>query len=195
MTDISPKTYCAITHYVKSILRKFDRETLPYCVLRNYEFLTEGQPYDNSDLDLLVRSRDLARIHTILMDGGFVRTQQSTVRLHLGYAAYVAGAGRVLSLDLHLDDPSWNDVPYVAGNHILRESIGSEPPIPCDAHTAALLVFHSILDKKSFKRKYIDILESLLRSDLDLCKVKSIFEDRVGKPLALDLTNGLKDRD
>ena len=195
MSELGAQTNCPITDYVINVFEHLARAGIPHCLLRNIEFLTQGLPYTNTDLDVLVRSEDLGRIQAILLDCGFVRTRQSTVSLHIGYVAYLATEGRTLALDLHLNHPSWNDIPYGQGDLVLRDAVGSDPPIPGDAQMAALLVLHSILDKKSFKWEYIEILNRLLRAGLDPDRVRSIFEGILRRPLADRMVALLSGRD
>ncbi len=196
MNEPATRTGSAIVVRVRDLLNTLHGADIPYCLLRNHEPLTEDAPCDNTDFDILVRSGDLSRIGPILRDAGFVRTRESTVRRHIGYMACIGPPGQILALDLHLDHPSWNDIPYFPGDRLLSENVAkSSTSIPCDSHTAALLVLHSILDKKAFKEKYIQILDHLLEGGLDPDTVESLFAQTVGERLAGDLTAALTRRD
>ena len=196
MNRLTHTSDCAIASYAERLIRDLNEAQIPFCILRNHEFLTAGAPYDNADLDILVRSRELARTGATLRNLGFIRTRASTDRRHVGYVACAPGSGRVLALDLHLDSPSWNDIPYFSGEAVLRDRVHrSGVPVPSALHTAALLVLHSILDKKAFKPAYVEIINGLLDGGLDPRELQPLFGQFLGPRLARDLVESLKRRD
>ena len=172
------------TEVYHRLLHAFEKNQIACCILRNYEFLTEGAEYDNADVDLLIARKDFHRVSEILNDLHFQATTQSTVSRHIGYIAFYA-PHHLLALDLHLDHPSWNDIPYTDGHAVLQERIiKNDIPIPADHHTLPMLVFHSILDKKNFKEKYINIINEIFEKEKNKDHLFQLFQTTAGTKIS-----------
>ena len=192
---MSPHRDDPVTSRVRALFATFALEGLHWCILRNHEFLAEDTPYVNTDLDILVSADEVSRFDRALRRSGFVRTRESTVSRHIGYAAFSSDVPRILAVDLHIGDPTWNDVPYLPGKLLLGRTSSTMPWISHPPHVTALLVLHSILDKKRFRPEYRCTLEKLIGIDLDMAEVCDLLSRGVGRKMAGRLVDLLADRD
>ena len=149
-------------------LRELERTEIPYCLLRNYQFLLGGSV--GSDVDLAIRQVDRARTESVLSSVGFHRAMRRPKRRHTFFKKHV-GDGRVIKLDVSWEGSEYNGLPTVNIERLIenrRRLNGCWVPAKEDYFVQ--IVFHGALKKNGYRPSYARDLEQL-RHKVDRTKV------------------------
>jgi len=164
--------------YRKIILRKlvaeFDRQEISYCFLRNYAFLLDDSKNMSGDVDILIMAEQLPLIDETLKGLGFFKGRDRGETKHVFYGKYLNPHVPILALDLHVDDLSWYEVPYIHGGQVLKRKVKKDGLfVPSPEDNLLMLLIHSSLNG-IFKSEYIDAMNAIQNSrTLDEEYVKS----------------------
>jgi len=149
----------------KEVFLEFDEYGVGYCVLRNFEFLSDAS-FSWEGLDMTLGKDDLGKVHQILLRQGFIERKQQFSRRHRAYFKIVEGVK--VSFDIQVGGVYWNDMKYI-GEAIIANRMKKEFfYVPGSNDSFLMLLVHSILGKRYFKPKYQEIISSLLeRGSID----------------------------
>lgn len=140
---------------IKEVLDSFSKNGIRYCLIRNYEFLLSVR-YPIESLDTLIAEKDMQKADRILKGLGFSkRTQQFSLK-HKAYFKLVNL--EKVSFDIQLGGIHWNDMAYLNESVLERRIKKAFYYIPSNNDTFVMLLVHSILGKRYFKKKYQMIL-------------------------------------
>lgn len=165
---------------IKKILDRFSEENVRYCYLRNYEFLMGSG--ETPEGNIVVDSRDMINVRKILRNSGFIERKQQFSLMHKSYFKLV-GLEKI-SFDIQVGGVYWNDMQY-CGKEILRNRVKKDfLYTPSNEDTVVMLIAHSILGKRKFKKKYQKIITELLLivdRDYVIRKLSKIFTKKSAK--------------
>ena len=160
-------------------LTTLEAAEIPYCVLRNYEFASDGTT--DGDIDVLVRSEDREHIHELLTAAEFYPFEGDTTH-QTRYRGYLSSERAIVTIDLYWDNPTYNGLPILDGERTLANRRPYEDIwIPSEEDYFVELVFHPALNKNQYRDKYRDELERL-RQNVDRDTVRSHGEQLFGDP-------------
>src|SRR3989338_1530423 len=143
----------------KKIFSSFEEAGIRYCVLRNFEFLSDST-YTWEGLDTVIAKDDYEKARIILFQHGFTQRKPQFSLQHKAFFTLVNGVK--VSFDIQVGGVYWNDMRYM-GESILANRVRKDFfYVPSDNDTFLMLLVHSILGKRRFKLKYQQILSSLL---------------------------------
>lgn len=157
-------------------LQGLDDAGIPYCLLRNYQFLTGGEV--GSDVDIAIRREDEKRVTAAFSDHGFYPSSSQSKRRHTAYKRYADGD--IIKLDISWGGSEYNGLPTVDIERLLknrRQLNGCW--IPSDDDYFVQIVFHGAIKKNGYRESYEQDLERL-RKTVDESKVRSHAEDLFG---------------
>jgi len=171
---------------IKKILNYFENNNISYCVLRNYNFMLEERlPLTASEksIDLFIATKDFPEADRILERYGFKKRKPQFSLKHKSY--FLIRRGDTLSFDIQVGGIFWNDLKYLDELSISKKRVKiSYFYVLSDTDYVLMLLVHSILGKRHFKREYQEILSVLLAS-IDKGYLKSslseIFNPSLGK--------------
>jgi len=158
----------AYATFLADLFAEFHARDIDYCVLRNFEGLPDRV---EGDIDILVRSADLQKAETTLMDlmEGFLLIRRVERNGHLQF--YVTSeyemeaavrenrAAQKVQLDF-VTKAQWKGIAYIDTERVLseRQWYGNFYVVG-RTHRAAHLICHGILDKHFIKRAYKKVIE------------------------------------
>src|SRR3989344_527512 len=183
LTD--PNTdYSVPLNEFKKVFLDFDEYGVGYCVLRNFEFLSDAS-FSWEGLDMTVCKDDFGKVHQILLRHGFIERKQQFSRRHRAYFKLVDGVK--VSFDIQVGGVYWNDMKYLGESIIANRMRKEFFYVPGANDFFLMLLVHSILGKRYFKQKYQEMMCSLLEQDL-------VDEDVVIHHLSLRFTRKMAKR-
>ena len=149
---------------IKNILRDLGSNQVDYCILRNYDFLSQGtfpRKHSERSIDLVVSKKTYPAFHNVLVKNGFRRRRTlSFSYAHKPYYKFVSN--HIISFDVQVGGVYWNDMRYLQDTVIMNHKILQDFfYILSDDDMFVMLVAHSILGKRRFKKEYQTILQSL----------------------------------
>jgi thymidylate kinase len=165
---------------------EFDRQEINYCFLRNHSLLLDESHSSGADIDILILGEQLPLIDKTLKRYGFFRGRDRGETKHVSYGKYVNPQVPILALDLHVDDLSWYEVPYVSGSQVLKRKIRRDGLfVLSDDDNLIMLLVHSSLNG-IFKHQYLDSINSIQNSkriDTEYVKrtLQSIWHRKISK--------------
>ncbi|HLC71570.1 MAG TPA: hypothetical protein VJI32_06165 [Candidatus Nanoarchaeia archaeon] len=176
---------------IKKVLQELEKQGVRYCVLRNYNFLLEGRnevwPSEKS-VDMVVSREDFNLFEKIMVDFSFLKRKPQFSRAHQAY--FRIEELEPISFDVQVGGAHWNDMCYldeklILGNRVKKLFFY----IPGDNDTFIMLVAHSILGKRYFKKEYqekILQLASLIEVNYVRAQLHNIFNAKItGELLSL----------
>lgn len=154
--------------FLTELFAEFHARDIDYCVLRNFEGLPDRV---DGDIDILVRSADLQKAETTLMDlmEGFLLIRRVERNGHLQFyvtseyemeaAVHENRAAQKVQLDF-VTEAQWKGIAYLDMEGVLsaRQWYGNFY-VAGRTHRAAHLLCHGILDKHFIKRAYKKVIE------------------------------------
>lgn len=149
---------------IKEVLNAFGKSGIKYCLLRNYEFLLDDK-HQIESLDTIVSENDLPQMDIILKRCGFTRRTQQFSLKHKAYFKIMNT--QKVSFDIQTGGVYWNDMAYLNESMLERRKKKSFFYIPSDNDTFVMLIVHSILGKRYFKKKYQEIVRSIRDSGVE----------------------------
>ncbi len=169
--------------FLQKVFSQLNAAGIRYAVLRNYEFLTNRE-FPVESLDTVIAEKDFEKVRTVLFQLGF---HQRKPQFSLRHAAFFAFVGtKTVSFDFQLGGVHWNDMPYLGEEILSRREQRDFFFVLSPQDTAVMLLAHSILGKRFFKKKYQtqvqDILSSLNQEQI-LTQLSSIFPHRQAKKI------------
>ncbi len=183
------------TILVKNILSVFDRQGIPYILLRDYQFLLDSNATVGKDLDVVVQQTDLRAVHAILKHGGFFRQPISPFSNHIGHGIYLSDEEKLLRFHFHVGGISGGHAIYLTAQELFarKKKIGSRKQgfwfAISDEDALVTLLIHGGLDKQGVSReKILDQFQILrkkaVQQKLDLSSVETKLNKLLGKDLA-----------
>ncbi len=149
---------------LKEIFTLLNEEKIPYCVLRNYDFLLKQRgPSAKSErsVDLCVSKKDFPRFASLLTSRGFLTRKPSFSRKHVAF--FHIKNGEKISFDVQVGGIYWNDMLYLGEKDLFHNRImKANFYVPSKNDTFVMLLLHSILGKRYFKKEYAMILTELV---------------------------------
>ncbi len=175
--------------FLRQVLEEFNKESVSYCVLRNYEFLLgAGSPQDIESLDTVIAEKDLAKVDQILIPFGFQKRKPQFSLQHKAYFKLINL--QKVSFDFQIGGVYWNDLCYM-DEEIIRNRVRKDFFfVPSDNDTFLMLLTHSVLGKRFFKPKYQQILFSLyprINQKYVYEKLSKIFNPNIAQQLLLSV--------
>jgi len=162
LTD--PNTdYSVPLNEFKKVFLDFDEYGVGYCVLRNFEFLSDAS-FSWEGLDMTVCKDDFGKVHQILLRHGFIERKQQFSRRHRAYFKLVDGVK--VSFDIQVGGVYWNDMKYLGESIIANRMRKEFFYVPSSNDFFLMLLVHSILGKRYFKPKYQEQISLLLEQGL-----------------------------
>ena len=163
----------------KKIFSSFEEAGIRYCVLRNFEFLSDST-YTWEGLDTVIAKDDYEKARIILFQHGFTQRKPQFSLQHKAFFTLVNGVK--VSFDIQVGGVYWNDMRYM-DESIIANRVGKDFfYVPSDNDTFLMLLVHSILGKRCFKPKYQEILSSLLDQE-------KVDEQKIQQELSAIFTN------
>lgn len=153
-------------------LHALEANDVPYCVLRNWEFL-HGAPIGD-DVDVLIPSADRRAAERVLFDRGYKPARGGSSR-HSFYKRYLPETDTIVTIDVAWDGPGYNGIPLLAAERtIARRRREAGVWVPADEDLFVELVFHTVLNKDGFasRESYRRTL-SELRGEVDRDRVRA----------------------
>ncbi|MBU0667074.1 MAG: hypothetical protein ABIC91_08985 [Nanoarchaeota archaeon] len=168
---------------LKKLLIEFENEKIHYCILRNYEFLSNPKLELPKDVDMTIARNDLQKAHKILAQNGFKKRIFHYTTKHLGYAKFISKDFRTLSLGVEAGGLFWNDLFYLKDTEIgLKRQKKSFFYVLSDEDYFLMFFHHSVLGKRMFKPKYELIMKELfLKKNFDKQYLQAVFKRSFGK--------------
>jgi hypothetical protein len=154
--------------FLRSLFAAFSAAGIRHCVLRNYEDFPMLRDA-SADLDVLIEPRSFPSAWQVLR----ATVANHGLRIITHYVAlggapavtFVAAAtGPALHLDL-FDRIAWKQFDLADANILLNEVVGTDPPHPCPAHEAAMLILSSLAHRGSMKDSAKARVRELLQAD------------------------------
>ncbi len=146
------EAYHAVLCHVAEALHK---NMIPWCIIRNYEFLLKKDFYEGGDLDIVIQKKDLRSIRDTLKEIGFIELRLSPFTHHKAFFIYVPEAQRCISIHLHLDNVHGQTLAYFSGERLLKNRKKSgDFYVPDDTDYLANIILHCLLNKNGFIEKY-----------------------------------------
>ena len=136
---------------VVEVLQELDQAEVPYCLLRNYQFLLGGDI--GSDIDIAIRQEDRQRTREVLSRAGFYNRNNYSKRRHSFFKGYIDG--RIVKLDVAWGGSEYNGLPTVDIDRVLsnrRRLNGCW--IPSDEDYFVQIVFHGAIKKNGYRDSY-----------------------------------------
>ena len=176
---------------IKEVLRELEKQGVRYCVLRNYDFLLEGRNdirASEKSVDMVVSREDFNLFEKIMVDFSFLKRKPQFSRAHQAY--FRIEELEPISFDVQVGGAHWNDMCYLDEKLILGNRVKNFFfYIPGDNDTFIMLVAHSILGKRYFKKEYqekILQLASLIEVNYVRAQLHNIFNAKItGELLSL----------
>src|SRR3990167_404918 len=141
----------------------FEEQGIRYCVLRNFEFLSDPN-YAWEGLDTTISKDDYEKARAILLQQGFTQRKPQFSLQHKAFFKLVNGIK--VSFDLQVGGVYWNDMRYmdesILANRVRKEFFY----VPSSNDFFLMLLVHSILGKRYFKPKYQEQISLLLEQGL-----------------------------
>jgi len=142
---------------IVELLQKLDQAEVPYCILRNYQFLLGGDI--GSDIDIAIRQEDRQRTRDILSQVKFYQQKNHSKRKHSFFKGFIDG--RIVKLDVSWGGSEYNGLPTVDIDRLLsnrRRLNGCW--IPSEEDYFVQIVFHGAIKKNGYRDSYEqDILD------------------------------------
>lgn len=158
-------------------LQELDQAEIPYCLLRNYQFLLGGEV--GSDIDIALRAEDRDRATEVLEDAGFYERAGRSKRKHTFYKGYVDG--EIAKLDVSWGGSEYNGLPTVDIDRLLsNRRLLNGCWIPSDEDYFIQIVFHGAIKKNGYRSTYEQDLRSL-RQTVDEDEVRRHADDLFGR--------------
>ncbi len=160
---------------ILTIFEKLEAQKIGYVVLRNYLFLLEGrepQQASEKSVDMMVSEDDYARFDLLMRENGFQQRQQQFSHAHKAY--FMIHKLKSISFDVQIGGIYWNDMKYLSAEDVLsqRQKLKSFYVLH-DDDVYVMLLLHSVLGKRYFKKEYAEILLKLRNSiDQDIVQKK-----------------------
>jgi thymidylate kinase len=146
------------------LVAEFDRQEINYCFLRNHSLLSDESHSSGNDIDILILGEQLPLIDKTLKRLRFFRGRDRGETKHVSYGKYVNPQVPILALDLHVDDLSWYEVPYVSGSQVLKRKIRRDNLFVLSNDDNLIMLFvHSSLNG-IFKHQYVNAINSIQNS-------------------------------
>jgi len=174
---------------VVDTLRQIDNHDIPYCTLRNFEFVEDGPIH--GDIDILVPEEKQEELNSVLQNEGYYRYLGDTT-CQTRYLTYLPEERTLIVIDIYWDNPTYNGLPFLDGNRVLANRKRHEEIwIPSDEDLFIELVFHSVLNKNQYRERYRHMLSQLRGSVVEPTVVdhaRSVFGSKGAEAaeLALD---------
>jgi len=161
-----------LTQYVNSspkqalekLLTKLDLHSIRYCFARRYDFLFDGQPYKEKDVDLYVHPDDFHSFILIAQEVGF------TLYNLTKFLCYCNDTASVVFLDVVLGENFGEHSAFDVCQIIERSERKSDVYIISEIDLFVHVITNAILQNKNIKDKYQDFLFNFLqgsRGDVD----------------------------
>jgi len=179
---------------LKDTLKKFEKNNINYCILRNYQFILENKIYEGKDIDTLIFSRDLNKVHRILKNQGFGMVPINPYSMHRGYAKYIKQDKKLLQFHFHINGVTGRNVRYLEARDILKRKIKKQFfYVPSNEDSFLVILLHVLLGLKKFKDKYKKELTRLSKLNLDRAYIeKKLSELFTNKQVEEIMTSLLK---
>ncbi len=143
---------------IVKVLQKLDQAEVPYCLLRNYQFLLGGDI--GSDIDIAIRQEDRQRTTNVLSQIGFYQPKNHSKHKHTFFKGLVDG--KIVKIDVAWGGSEYNGLPTVDIDRLLsnrRRLNGCW--IPSDEDYFVQIVFHGAIKKNGYRDLYEqDIIDS-----------------------------------
>ena len=137
---------------IKPDLMELESSGVDYCLLRNYEFLTGGDIGD--DVDVLIPKDQIEKADSIFRSQGYLQASGGSTR-HRFYVRYDSKYDTLVVLDVAIGGTGYNGLPLLDTDRVLKNRQRLEGVwIPSDEDKFIQLLFHSILNKGRYKKKY-----------------------------------------
>ena len=169
---------------IVEVLQELDQAEVPYCLLRNYQFLLGGDI--GSDIDIAIRQEDRQRTREVLSQVGFYQRKNHSKRKHSFFKGYVDG--RIVKLDVAWGGSEYNGLPTVDIDRLLSDRRRLNGCwIPSEEDYFVQIVFHGAIKKNDYRDSYErDILD--LRRTVDREAVREHAAELFG-PLGVKAIN------
>ncbi len=184
---------------IKKVLTEFNKNKVKYCILRNYEFLTDKKQKPGLDLDISIAIEDKSKAEQILSKYNFIKKPKQFSRKHQGYSYFSKEELLKLGFDVQWNGVVWNDMYYLNSSIYNRRKKVAYFYVLSDEDAFIMYLCHSILGKRFFKQKYRQKLLGLSNKDLDFNYITNhlnkTFKNRsIGKKLVYLVKNNQFDR-
>ncbi len=178
---------------IKKVLDNFEKNNVRYVISRNYGFLLENKIYDGKDIDLCVERKDVAKIKKIFENFNFKRIPINPFSNHLGYHKFFVKEKKRLFFHIHVDGITGSNLRYLDSKNILKHKrkIGFFY-VSSFNDELLIILLHSILDKKRFRKDYIDDIERLKKENINWDYIEKILNKKIGRKYSIFVINNIK---
>ena len=147
---------------IEQVFEEFDERGIPYCILRNFESLYEGNI--KGDIDVLVSSEDRRTVLDIFSTLNWQKRRGDTT-CQTRFTTICLDRRSKIVFDLYWDTATYNGLRLVDGNRILaNKRRQGDIWVPSEEDYFVELVFHSILNKNGVPQRYRSELRRLTDS-------------------------------
>ena len=146
-------------------LTAFNKASIKYCLLRNYEFLF-NYSLNAESLDASISKESMSKAHEILIFQGFSERKQQFSLCHRSYFKIVELDK--ISFDIQIGGVYWNDLLYLTEEIFQRRIAKDNVFVLSNNDLVLMLITHSILGKRYFKSKYQRIINNQFCDENDV---------------------------
>lgn len=176
-----------------NLLRKFNREEINYCILRNYDFFT-GEFNPGKDFDLAISQADFKRARKIMNGSKFIEGSFNPDRSHHSFLYFSNEDYEDITIDVHQKGFTFAGIPILSNLDIIkRKKKNSFFFTPSDEDSIIILVLQSILNRANFKRKYIEEIE-FLWNKINIKKLEEYFEKIFNKKTSKEIIKRITEK-
>lgn len=149
-----------------SLLNQLKKSDIAYALIRNFDCLINRQKFNEKDVDALICKKDKQKIFETMRKKGFKKLLICPSAGHYGFVKYITG--HFLSFHLHAGGISGSSINYMdAESVLLRRKEKNNLFILSEEDQLLALILHSFLDSCSFREKYRQQINHLIRKALD----------------------------
>jgi len=149
------------------ILKEFSKSGINFCILRNYEDFSS-----ENDIDILISKEDVSKVHPI--------AQKFKLRKGIDLGNYLSYKNEEVWLDLKVGGVPYNGFVFGSSEELLSKKRKFEDFYVLEPEIEFIhLILHSIIDKGSYKEKYMKRLENL-RGVVDHKRILNILQRKFG---------------
>jgi len=172
------------TAIVRKVLRTFDKHSMGYVIMRNYDFLLDNRKQAGKDVDIVVKERDEHKIHRLMLKHGFIKEPICRLSKHTGYAQYVADEQKLLKFHFHLGGITGSFMKYLDDATLLkRKNKIKDFYVISDEDLLISLLMHARFDAP----KYHKVLRKLATQKLDISYIQQQLRRLLFKQTAIDV--------
>lgn len=175
------------------LLNKLSTQNVDYALIRNFDCLINNKPYNEKDIDVVVRKKGKKKICPIMKHTGYKKLLICPSAGHEGYAKYING--HFLSFHFHIGGVSGSHIPYLDAESILARKQEKKGLFIVSTEDKLLaLLMHALIDSNTIKKRYINELTVLTNRKLDWQYINETLNKRLSQEITQKILYYLRQR-